>query len=287
MFFGSCSKAPSHGYACLAATDRDGRSRRRARLTIETREYDSMRLATITTGSGPIKVGLVHGLGASGATWEPLIDRMLSDGRYTVIAVDLRGHGSSERAASYKLDDVDVDLGRDVERTSPLSSGSANAAAATLPISNRAELSGSSSSSDGAPWRSGPPQRPRRRSPARSPAAASASGATVVPSLVPARGSAAAGTVSRSRPPARRRRRRAHQNPATVAATCAWLIGPSPSRQASRATVPRSPPEPAPTTRRAAPTAAGRHRTRVPPSHPATAPRPARRDRSTPMFPTG
>ena len=64
-----------------------------------------MRLATITTGSGPIKVGLVHGLGASGATWEPLIDRMLSDGRYTVIAVDLRGHGSSERAASYKLDD--------------------------------------------------------------------------------------------------------------------------------------------------------------------------------------
>lgn len=69
-----------------------------------------MRLATITTGSGPIKVGLVHGLGASGATWEPLIDRMLSDGRYTVIAVDLRGHGSSERAASYKLDDFADDV---------------------------------------------------------------------------------------------------------------------------------------------------------------------------------
>ena len=69
-----------------------------------------MRLATITTGSGPIKVGLVHGLGASGATWGPLIDRMLSDGRYTVIAVDLRGHGSSERAASYKLDDFADDV---------------------------------------------------------------------------------------------------------------------------------------------------------------------------------
>ena len=69
-----------------------------------------MRLATSTTGSGPIKVGLVHGLGASGATWKPLIDRMLSDGRYTVIAVDLRGHGSSDRAASYKLDEFADDV---------------------------------------------------------------------------------------------------------------------------------------------------------------------------------
>ena len=69
-----------------------------------------MRLAMVTTGSGPIKVGLVHGLGASGATWKPLIDRMRSDGRYTVIAVDLRGHGNSDRAASYKLDDFADDV---------------------------------------------------------------------------------------------------------------------------------------------------------------------------------
>ena len=55
-------------------------------------------------------MGLVHGLGASGATWKPLIDRMRSDGRYTVIAVDLRGHGNSDRAASYKLDDFADDV---------------------------------------------------------------------------------------------------------------------------------------------------------------------------------
>ena len=69
-----------------------------------------MRLVTHTAGSGPLKVGLVHGLGASGATWKPLIDRMLSDGRYRVIAVDLRGHGSSDRAASYQLDDFADDV---------------------------------------------------------------------------------------------------------------------------------------------------------------------------------
>ncbi len=69
-----------------------------------------MRLVTNTTGSGPIKVGLIHGLGANGATWKPLIDRILSDGRHTVIAVDLRGHGRSDRAASYKLDDFADDV---------------------------------------------------------------------------------------------------------------------------------------------------------------------------------
>lgn len=69
-----------------------------------------MRLTTRTTGSGPISVGLVHGLGASGATWQPLIDRMLSDGRYTVTTVDLRGHGKSDRASSYTLDDFADDL---------------------------------------------------------------------------------------------------------------------------------------------------------------------------------
>ncbi|OOB91405.1 alpha/beta fold hydrolase [Rathayibacter sp. VKM Ac-2630] len=69
-----------------------------------------MRLTTRTSGSGPITVGLVHGLGASGATWQPLIDRMLADGRWTVTTVDLRGHGSSDRAASYGLDALADDL---------------------------------------------------------------------------------------------------------------------------------------------------------------------------------
>ena len=74
-----------------------------------------MRLATTTVGDGPRHVGLVHGLGAEGATWGPLVDRMLATGRYRVTTVDLRGHGLSERAGSYRL----ADLADDVAETLP------------------------------------------------------------------------------------------------------------------------------------------------------------------------
>jgi len=69
-----------------------------------------MRLTTITTGSGPRRVGLVHGLGADGSTWKPLIERLAATGRYTVTTVDLRGHGASARAESYSVDDMADDL---------------------------------------------------------------------------------------------------------------------------------------------------------------------------------
>lgn len=70
----------------------------------------SMQLSTSTTGSGPRRVGLVHGLGADGTTWKPLIDRMMASGRYTVTTVDLRGHGLSDRADSYRLNEMADDL---------------------------------------------------------------------------------------------------------------------------------------------------------------------------------
>ncbi|PPI41784.1 MULTISPECIES: alpha/beta fold hydrolase [unclassified Rathayibacter] len=69
-----------------------------------------MLLQTITTGSGPRHVGLVHGLGASAATWGPFVERLVATGRYTVTAVDLRGHGASARAESYRIDDMAADL---------------------------------------------------------------------------------------------------------------------------------------------------------------------------------
>lgn len=69
-----------------------------------------MHLHTMTTGSGERHVGLIHGLGADGSTWQPLIERMLATGRYTVTTVDLRGHGLSERARSYSLDDLAGDV---------------------------------------------------------------------------------------------------------------------------------------------------------------------------------
>jgi len=69
-----------------------------------------MQLHTTTTGDGERHVGLVHGLGGDGATWQPLVDRMLATGRYTVTTVDLRGHGHSGRASSYSLDEFATDL---------------------------------------------------------------------------------------------------------------------------------------------------------------------------------
>ncbi|PPF13070.1 MULTISPECIES: alpha/beta fold hydrolase [unclassified Rathayibacter] len=69
-----------------------------------------MRLQTLITGSGPRHVGLVHGLGGSAATWGPLVERLVATGRHTVTAVDLRGHGESPRAESYRIDDMAADL---------------------------------------------------------------------------------------------------------------------------------------------------------------------------------
>ncbi|RKT36111.1 alpha-beta hydrolase superfamily lysophospholipase [Microbacterium sp. AG1240] len=69
-----------------------------------------MRLHTTTVGDGSRHVGLVHGLGGDGDTWRPLVDRMLRAGEYTVTTLDLRGHGRSERATSYRLDDFADDV---------------------------------------------------------------------------------------------------------------------------------------------------------------------------------
>jgi len=69
-----------------------------------------MQLTQTTTGSGPRRVGLVHGLGASAATWKPFTERLAATGRYTVTTVDLRGHGESPRADSYTVDDMATDL---------------------------------------------------------------------------------------------------------------------------------------------------------------------------------
>lgn len=69
-----------------------------------------MLLHTTTTGTGERHVGLIHGLGADGTTWQPLIERMLATGRYTVTTVDLRGHGRSDRAPSYTLADLAGDV---------------------------------------------------------------------------------------------------------------------------------------------------------------------------------
>jgi len=69
-----------------------------------------MQLHSTTVGSGARHVGLIHGLGADGTTWQPFIERMLATNRYTVTTVDLRGHGRSERADSYSLEHLADDV---------------------------------------------------------------------------------------------------------------------------------------------------------------------------------
>lgn len=69
-----------------------------------------MHLHSVTVGSGERHVGMIHGLGADSSSWQPLIERMLTTGRYTVTTVDLRGHGESDRAPSYSLDEFADDV---------------------------------------------------------------------------------------------------------------------------------------------------------------------------------
>ncbi|SEC59701.1 Pimeloyl-ACP methyl ester carboxylesterase [Nocardioides exalbidus] len=62
-----------------------------------------MRLATQQHGTGPRQVVLVHGLGAGGALWRGLTERLVDAGGTTVTAVDLRGHGASGRSVDYSV----------------------------------------------------------------------------------------------------------------------------------------------------------------------------------------
>ena len=69
-----------------------------------------MRLSTLTRGDGSLRIGLVHGLGADATTWEPFVDALLERVDATVIAPDLRGHGTSDRADRYDVDAFADDL---------------------------------------------------------------------------------------------------------------------------------------------------------------------------------
>lgn len=69
-----------------------------------------MKLPLTVTGDGPRTLALVHGLGASAALWGPFLDIAVATGRYTVLTVDLRGHGEAPRADSYLLRDFAADL---------------------------------------------------------------------------------------------------------------------------------------------------------------------------------
>jgi pimeloyl-ACP methyl ester carboxylesterase len=76
-----------------------------------------MRLATVTWGDGGRRALLLHGVSSSAAEWWRLAPDLAALG-YTVVAPDLRGHGSSDPGgdyllASYRDDVLEVGSGWD------------------------------------------------------------------------------------------------------------------------------------------------------------------------------
>jgi len=71
---------------------------------------DSCRLAYRIGGPADgTAVVLLHGMAGCSDTWDGVAGTLIAAGR-RVIALDLRGHGHSARAASYPLDDFSTDL---------------------------------------------------------------------------------------------------------------------------------------------------------------------------------
>jgi pimeloyl-ACP methyl ester carboxylesterase len=68
-----------------------------------------VKLATRTVGSGARTAALVHGASMSGDAWREFVPYLL-EYDLTLTVVDLRGHGDSPRADSYRIDDFVGDL---------------------------------------------------------------------------------------------------------------------------------------------------------------------------------
>lgn len=60
-------------------------------------------------GADPVPVLLVHGMGGDGATWDRFARALVTRGRRVIVA-DLRGHGRSAHAPSYRFHEFGADL---------------------------------------------------------------------------------------------------------------------------------------------------------------------------------
>ncbi|EME23637.1 alpha/beta fold hydrolase [Rhodococcus triatomae] len=60
-------------------------------------------------GVDRVPVLLVHGMGGDGATWDRFAGALVARGRRVIVA-DLRGHGRSAHAPSYRFDEFGADL---------------------------------------------------------------------------------------------------------------------------------------------------------------------------------
>jgi pimeloyl-ACP methyl ester carboxylesterase len=74
-------------------------------LKIETE--DGLQLSATSYGSGPTAVILAHMRGSDQRAWSDTARRLASDGAYTVLTFDFRGHGGSDHG---DLGDIDKDM---------------------------------------------------------------------------------------------------------------------------------------------------------------------------------
>lgn len=70
---------------------------------------ESRRQEQRCAASAPAPVLLIHGMGGDGRTWDAFVRTLVSRGR-TAITVDLRGHGRSGRAPSYRFEEFAQDV---------------------------------------------------------------------------------------------------------------------------------------------------------------------------------
>ncbi|MDB5231463.1 MAG: alpha/beta hydrolase fold protein [Chitinophagaceae bacterium] len=61
-------------------------------------------LFTQTFGSGSTHILFIHGNSQSGKVWEPLIQSANLANKYTLVTVDLPGHGQSFKSATPEID---------------------------------------------------------------------------------------------------------------------------------------------------------------------------------------
>lgn len=69
-----------------------------------------MKIATKQIGQGSRQAALVHGIASSGTSWMEVAQILVDRYDYTVIMVDLRGHGESPNMKSYLIREFAQDL---------------------------------------------------------------------------------------------------------------------------------------------------------------------------------
>lgn len=84
-------------------------------LTVTKMTLDGVQIAYRDSGAGTAPVMLVHGMGGDGHTWDRLARQLVRDGRRVIIP-DLRGHGRSAHADSYRFDEFGADIQKLCER---------------------------------------------------------------------------------------------------------------------------------------------------------------------------